>query len=184
MPDYRPGPSDAERMRRAVLGRRRNRPDRLSAAAPQPPGKRRPCPNAPTFPSTSRPRPIPEGAAAPTIPADLLKPGVTITLAEVVDIALQNNPVTRASYLAALSAAAQLGSKRAPYYPSVDVFVSGARSNQLSQDPNVSTTGDVYGPASRSTTCCSTWAGGPPTSTTPASASSPPTGATTRRSRT
>jgi outer membrane protein TolC len=64
-----------------------------------------------------------------------------------VDVALQNNPLTRASYLAARSAAAELGSKRAPYYPSVDISVTGIRSNQLSQDPNVTTTGDVYGPS-------------------------------------
>jgi outer membrane protein TolC len=80
------------------------------------------------------------------IPEDLLKPGATVTLARIVDIALQNNPLTRTSYLQARSAAAQLGSKRAAYYPTVDVQVSGTRSNQLSQDPSVTVTGDVYGP--------------------------------------
>ena len=86
-------------------------------------------------------------ASAPPvgIPEDLLKPGATITLAQVVDIALQNNPLTRASYLQALSAAAQLGSKRAPYYPSVDVAATGTRSNQLSTDPTNPASGDVYG---------------------------------------
>jgi len=106
-----------------------------------------PVPERPNLPVDLPAPPAPEGAAAPTIPADLLKPGVTITLAQVVDVALQNNPVTRASYLAARSAAAELGSKRAPYYPSVDVAVTGARSNQLSQDPNVTATGDIYGPS-------------------------------------
>ena len=91
--------------------------------------------------------PAPESAAAPIIPEDLLKPGATITLAKVVDIALQNNPLTRASYLQARSAAADLGSKRAPYYPTVDVAVSGSRSNELSQTPAVTVTGDVYGPS-------------------------------------
>jgi len=90
--------------------------------------------------------PAPESAGAPKIPGDLLQAGATVTLARVVEIALQNNPLTRASYLQARSAAAQLGSKRAAYYPSVDVTVSGTRSNQLSQDPTVTATGDVYGP--------------------------------------
>jgi outer membrane protein len=106
-----------------------------------------PIPERPNLPVAL---PAPPPSAAPTafaIPADLLKPGATITLAEVVDIALQNNPLTRSSYLLARSAAAQLGSKRAPYYPSVDVGVGATRSNQLSQDPNVTATGDVYGPS-------------------------------------
>jgi len=90
--------------------------------------------------------PAPEGAVAPTIPEDLVKPGATITLARVVDIALLNNPLTRASYLQARSAAAQLGSKRAAYYPTVDVTLGANRSNQLSPDPTTTVTGDVYGP--------------------------------------
>ncbi len=87
------------------------------------------------------------GPAPAAIPEGLVKPGATITLAEVVDIALQNNPLTRASYLQALSAAAQLGSKRAPYYPKVELGASWTRSNQLSQVFGSSATGDVYGPS-------------------------------------
>ena len=90
--------------------------------------------------------PPPAGAAAPTIPEDLVRPGATVTLARIVDIALQNNPLTRASYLQALSAAAQLGSKRAPYYPSVDLTASETRTNLLSSDPSASGNFDVYGP--------------------------------------
>lgn len=106
-----------------------------------------PIPERPNLP-VDLPAPPPSAATpAFAIPAELLKPGATFTLAQVVDIALQNNPLTRTSYLLALSAAAQLGSKRAPYYPSVDVGVGATRSNQLSQDPNVTATGDVYGPS-------------------------------------
>ncbi|MBZ5587269.1 MAG: TolC family protein [Acidobacteriia bacterium] len=106
-----------------------------------------PVPQRPDAPVEMPTSPPPENAVAVAVPEDLLKPGATITLAKVVDIALQNNPLTRASYLQARSAAAQLGSKRAPYYPTVNVTLSGTRSNQLSQDPNVSATGDVYGPS-------------------------------------
>ena len=60
-------------------------------------------------------QPPAEKTAAPAIPADLLKPGAAITMAQVVAIALENNPLTRASYLQARSAAALLGSKKAPY---------------------------------------------------------------------
>jgi len=84
--------------------------------------------------------------AVPTIPEDLLKPGASLTLARIVDIALQNNPLTRASYLQAVSAAAELGSKRAPYYPSVDLSASGTQTNLLSSNPGASGNFDVYGP--------------------------------------
>jgi outer membrane protein len=90
--------------------------------------------------------PPPPSTTVPTIPEDLLKPGATVTLARIVDIALQNNPLTRASYLQALSAAAQLGSKRAPYYPSVDLSASATRTNLLTSDPSLSGNFDVYGP--------------------------------------
>ena len=147
MPDYRPRPFHTERMGRAALGAVGITllafSGVVSAAWKTPP-----VPERPDLPVALPVPPVPESAAAPTIPVDLLKPGATITLAEVVDVALRNNPVTRASYLAALSAAAQLGSKRAPYYPSVDVSVSGTRSNQLSQDPRLTATRrDLYGPS-------------------------------------
>jgi outer membrane protein len=91
--------------------------------------------------------PPPPSATVPTIPEDLLRPGASVTLARIVDIALQNNPLTRASYLQALSAAAQLGSKRAPYYPSVDLSATGTRTDQLSPIQTTSGNVSVYGPA-------------------------------------
>jgi outer membrane protein len=103
-----------------------------------------PVPARPNLP-VDLPAPPPSAATpAFAIPAELLKPGATFTLAQVVDIALQNNPLTRTSYLLALSAAAQLGSKRAPYYPSVDFSASGTRTNQP-QDSSVTSTQNLYG---------------------------------------
>jgi len=87
-----------------------------------------------------------EGGSAPAIPEDLLRPGATITLGKVVEIALLNNPATRASYLAALSAADLVGSKRAAYYPSLDLAASFSRSKNTSQDLVADTTQNVYGP--------------------------------------
>ncbi|HVN75885.1 MAG TPA: TolC family protein [Thermoanaerobaculaceae bacterium] len=90
------------------------------------------------------------GTTQPTPPANipeaLLKPGTAITLAEVVDIALQNNPVTRASYLAARSAADQLGNKRAAYYPSLNLTAGFDRSKNTSQDPTAGVVENEYGP--------------------------------------
>ncbi len=90
--------------------------------------------------------PRPEAKPAPAIPEDLLEPGATLTLAQVVDVALKNNPLTRISYLQALSAAAGLGSARAAYYPTIEGTVSGTRTNAASVSPSAKGVIDVYGP--------------------------------------
>jgi len=86
-------------------------------------------PAGPESPAQLTPPPAPE-AAPPQIPEHLLEAGATYTLADIVEIALANNPVTRTSYLQALSAAADLGSKRSAYYPTVDLSVSATRAKQ------------------------------------------------------
>jgi outer membrane protein len=87
--------------------------------------------------------PPPALGTSVSVPEDVLKPGATITLSRIVDIALANNPLTRGSYLQARSAAATLGSKRAPYYPSVALAASGTRTNTITQDPTLPGTEDV-----------------------------------------
>jgi len=67
---------------------------------------------------------------APTIPEDLLAAGATLTVADVVEIALSNNPLTQASYFRALAARAQVGIDRAPYYPTIDLDINAARTKQ------------------------------------------------------
>src|SRR4051812_6004981 len=87
-------------------------------------------------PSTS-----PSPAEAWTPPADAVPPpleprapqlpvGVTphapITLPQMIDIALMNNPNTRTAWLAARSAEAGIGIARSAYYPEVDVNVQAS----------------------------------------------------------
>ncbi|MDD5563438.1 MAG: TolC family protein [Thermoanaerobaculaceae bacterium] len=115
-----------------------------AAAAASPPV---PVPASPAREVQLPPQPPAEQAATPAIPADLLRPGATITMAQVVEIALENNPLTRASYLQARSAAALLGSKRAPYYPSLAASVNFTRSNNSFQDPVPGAPENTYGPA-------------------------------------
>jgi outer membrane protein TolC len=109
-------------------------------------------PPAPVPESPAREVPLPAQppaapATQPAIPEALLKPGATITMAQVVEIALENNPLTRTSFLQARSAAALLGSKKAPYYPTVGATASFTRSNNSVQDPVAGATIDTYGPA-------------------------------------
>ena len=104
-----------------------------------------PLPPSPSEPAPLTPPPPPPPRVV-NIPDRILQPGATLTLAEILDLALRNNPVTRLSYLQARAAAAQLGAKRAPYLPSVDLTATASRAATASstQDGTPTTS---YGPA-------------------------------------
>jgi outer membrane protein TolC len=105
-----------------------------------------PLPQSPAKSVELSPPPVPPQPSAAAIPERLLQPGATFTLGDVIDVALQNNSFTRASYQQARSAAAQLGSKRAAYYPSLTLSASGTRGT-VSTTGQETPTGTTYGPA-------------------------------------
>ena len=109
-----------------------------------------PTPSAPGREVALTPPPV-RSEPTPDLPAELLQPGATFTLAQVVDIALANSPLTRASYGRARSAAADLGSKRGAYFPQLDGAASLGRAKQPQLDSTGNITGNepvtVYGPA-------------------------------------
>lgn len=55
--------------------------------------------------------------------------GRTLTLAECISVALEQSPATRATWLAARSAAARVGEERAPYLPTLSAGASAVRSD-------------------------------------------------------
>jgi outer membrane protein len=61
----------------------------------------------------------PTTAAAPSIPADLLAAAANWGLPDLVDLALRNSPQTRIAWAQARSAAADLGSRKGAYYPTI-----------------------------------------------------------------
>ena len=81
-------------------------------------------------PSPSRPWTPPPGAIKPeslvtasvidAVPPDLKQRLQQLSLADVVDLALRNNPATRASWSQARAAADLLGSARGQYYPDIN----------------------------------------------------------------
>lgn len=101
-------------------------------------------------PSQDRPAALAVPPAPPPmavkVPEQLLVPGATFTLSDILELALRNNPATRVSFFQARAAAAQLGAKRAPYLPSVDLSASGARSQTATPTQDGSPT-TAYGPA-------------------------------------
>jgi outer membrane protein len=105
-----------------------------------------PAPDSPARPVELTPVPPARAASPATIPQRLLQPGATFTLGDVVEVALQNNPVTRTSFEQARAAAAQLGSKRAAYYPSLVLSASGSRGRVSPTGQEVATM-STWGPA-------------------------------------
>ncbi|MFI5180956.1 MAG: TolC family protein [Thermoanaerobaculia bacterium] len=83
--------------------------------------------STPTSPEKRMAAPMP--AAPPAAATVTLPPGTlpetgglkTISPAQAVDLALRNNPATRQSWFQARAAAANVGSKRAAYYPYVEL---------------------------------------------------------------
>ena len=79
-------------------------------------------------------------AVPPTTPSPVtaLPPGITadtpLTLAQIVDIALTNNPSTREAWLNARAAQAALGSVASLYFPEVDLNASLTRSQTIAQN--------------------------------------------------
>src|SRR5262245_883491 len=65
--------------------------------------------------------PPPTPPPAPAIPEEYLKPGTALSLTQIMDVGLRNNPVTRTAWLQARAAAADLGSKYSEYYPTIEL---------------------------------------------------------------
>jgi TolC family type I secretion outer membrane protein len=91
------------------------------------------------------PAPPPTPPAA--IPAQYLKPGATLSLEQVIDVALRNNPVTRTAWYQARAAAANLGAKRAAYLPDLELDANLTRQKQTSVGGRFTTLQTTYGPS-------------------------------------
>lgn len=72
----------------------------------------------------------PDSLRPAAIPAGLAERAASLTLGDVVDLALQNNPATRASWAQARAAADAYGSARGSFLPTVDAVVNATRSSQ------------------------------------------------------
>jgi outer membrane protein TolC len=75
-------------------------------------------------------RPTPEPTPVPAIPPEYLKPGATLTLPQILDVALRNNPLTKTAWYQARSAAAVVGSKRSEWFPLLELDANLTRQKQ------------------------------------------------------
>jgi outer membrane protein TolC len=86
-----------------------------------------PAPNAVWTPPARRDNGHAAGTAPAAVPPDLAARVRELTLGDVVDLALRNNPATRISWENARAAAAAYGSTKGLYYPTIDLGVSATR---------------------------------------------------------
>lgn len=91
--------------------------------------------------------PAPAPTPAPQIPEKYLKGDATPTLPEVIDLALRNNPATRAAWFEARSAAADLGSKRAEFFPTVSLDANLTRQKTTAIGGTSTVLQTTYGPS-------------------------------------
>ncbi|HEX5437085.1 MAG TPA: TolC family protein [Gemmatimonadaceae bacterium] len=77
------------------------------------------------------PTPTAAGATPPTVPADLESKLQQLQLADVVDLALRNNPATRITWENARATAAAYGSERGGYLPTLSFDGTATRSHTV-----------------------------------------------------
>jgi len=107
-----------------------------------------PAPNVPWTPPRRALKPErmadkPESA----VPADLARRITQLTLSDVVDLALRNNPATRASWAQARVAANVLGATRGQYFPAINGSVNASRSHSPVSSGRTTSDRTDYGPA-------------------------------------
>lgn len=83
----------------------------------------------------------------PPIPPDLEQRIRKLSLEEVVDLGLRNNPQTRLSWANARAAAAAYGSRRGAYFPTVDGEVTGTRLKTVASQGRSAVTQSVLSPS-------------------------------------
>lgn len=81
------------------------------------------------------------------VPADIAQRIAQLTLTDIVDVALRNNPATRLSWSNARAAAAAYGSSKGAYYPTIDGNVGVTRIKTLSAQGRSAVEQTTYGPS-------------------------------------
>jgi TolC family type I secretion outer membrane protein len=108
-----------------------------------------PAPNVPwKAPAGAiKPEPLTTAATALAVPTDLEQRIQQLTLADVVDLALRNNPATRASWAQARASADLLGSARGQYYPAINGSATTSRIQSPATGTRPAGTRTEYGPS-------------------------------------
>ena len=108
-----------------------------------------PAPNVPWSPPAGavHPEPLVTPQMINAVPPDLRERIQQLTLTDVVDLALRNNPATRFSWSQARAAANLLGSARGEYFPTVDGSADFSRIKSPSTNARAAGIRSEYGPS-------------------------------------
>jgi outer membrane protein len=106
-----------------------------------------PSPKVAWTPPPAKREPADTSKRAPPIPADLRERISRLTLAEVIDLGLGNNPATRVSWANARAAAAAYGSARGAYFPTIDAEVAEARLKTVASQGRSAVSQWVFSPS-------------------------------------
>jgi outer membrane protein len=104
-----------------------------------------PSPSAPWIPPARKSQR--DTSALQAVPPDLEQRIKRLTLAEVVDLGLRNNPQTRISWANARAAADAYGSARGEYFPTIDADVTGTRLKTVASQGRVAVSQSVFSPS-------------------------------------
>jgi outer membrane protein len=104
-----------------------------------------PSPNATWTPPPREDRR--DTTVVPAVPPDLEQRIKRLTLAEVVDLGLRNNPQTRISWANARAAADAYGSARGAYFPTIDADLTGTRLKTVASQGRVAVSQSVFSPS-------------------------------------
>jgi outer membrane protein len=88
-----------------------------------------------------------DSMATPALPADLGARIRRLTMAEIVELGLRNNPATREAWANAQSAAAVYGSERGAWLPTIDADVSAARLKTAASQGRTAVEQSVFSPS-------------------------------------
>jgi outer membrane protein len=106
-----------------------------------------PAASEPWTPPEAGRMPEPPPSPPVEIPEEYTKPGTTLTLGQLVDVGLRNNPATREAWFFARAQAAEVGSKKSLYYPYVEVDGSIIRQKQSAVGGQFTYLQTTYGPS-------------------------------------
>ncbi len=125
----------------------------LSACAHNPPNVyggpgTAPAANVPwTPPPRAMAAPEPKGIQPAGLPQEIAARASSLTLADIVDVALRNSPLTAQSWAQARSAAAAYGSEKSLYYPSLNASASLTKAEGSFANGKIAYFQQSYGPS-------------------------------------
>jgi outer membrane protein TolC len=105
-----------------------------------------PSPAQPWQPPAQAREPLPGVKPPPPVPEEWKTQGATLSLAKVIELALENNPATSAAWYQARAAAAQVGVKRAQFFPEIDLGAGVTRQKQSAVGGRFTFQQTTYGP--------------------------------------